>query len=56
MSTPDVVIEIPPQARGYRSLDYRGYKIQPKRDFGRHFYLVDGMPAYTGFVVIKNGA
>lgn len=37
-------------------LEYRGYHIVLKRDFGRHFHLVDGMPCRWGFIVTKGGA
>lgn len=37
-------------------LNYRGYTIQHKRDFGDGWHLIDGMPVRAGFVVVdQNG-
>lgn len=35
-----------------RAVDvYRGYQILPKRDFGRHGFLIDGKVVKRGYVV-----
>ncbi len=39
----------------YKFVTHRGYQIEPKRDFGNGFFLIDGMPCRSGFVVTKDG-
>lgn len=34
-------------------IEYRGYNIQVKRDFGGRAHLVDGLPCMWGYVVVK---
>ena len=35
--------------------EYRGYQIEPKRDFGTYGFLIKGEWVKTGFVVVKDG-
>lgn len=36
-------------------IDYQGFTIEPKRDFGSTGFLVDGRFIKIGYVVVKNG-
>jgi hypothetical protein len=36
-------------------LDYRGFAVEPKRDFGPVGFYIDGRFVKDGFVVVKDG-
>lgn len=37
------------------SIEFKGFTIKLKRDFGSQWFLIDGMPCMWGYVVTQNG-